>query len=69
MSAPSGKQPPSALLWPQPLRAGDRVAPVAASSALADPQGVERLEAGIALLESWGLDVQRQAVHERRWGY
>jgi muramoyltetrapeptide carboxypeptidase len=58
-----------ALLWPQPLRGGDRVAPVAASSALVDPLGRERLEAGIALLESWGLAVQRLPVHKRRWGY
>jgi muramoyltetrapeptide carboxypeptidase len=58
-----------ALVWPPPLRTGDRVAPVAASSALVDPGGLERLEAGIALLESWGLEVQRLAVHTRRWGY
>lgn len=57
------------LVWPLALRGGDRVAPVAASSALVDPRGLERLEAGIALLESWGLEVQRQPVHERRWGY
>ncbi|MCP9926489.1 LD-carboxypeptidase [Cyanobium sp. CH-040] len=57
------------LHWPQPLRPGDRVAPVAASSALVDPQAVRRLKAGIAVLESWGLEVQRQPVHERRWGY
>jgi muramoyltetrapeptide carboxypeptidase len=69
MSPGSGLRLASALVWPPALRGGDRVAPVAASSALADPQGLERLEAGIALLESWGLEVQRQPVHERRWGY
>jgi muramoyltetrapeptide carboxypeptidase len=69
MSEASAARPAAGLVWPQPLRAGDRVAPVAASSALVDPQGLERLEAGIALLESWGLEVQRQPVHERRWGY
>ncbi|MCP9886576.1 LD-carboxypeptidase [Cyanobium sp. ATX 6A2] len=69
MTPASGPWPAAELVWPPPLRGGDRVAPVAASSALVDPQGLERLEAGIALLESWGLEVQRRAVHERRWGY
>ncbi len=67
MTRPMGGAEP--LAWPQPLRGGDRVAAVAASSALVDPVGLERLEAGIALLESWGLEVSRQPVHERRWGY
>jgi len=60
---------PGHVVWPQPLHAGDRVTPVAASSALVEPQAVQRLEAGIAVLEGWGLEVQRQPVHERRWGY
>ncbi|QNI71323.1 muramoyltetrapeptide carboxypeptidase [Cyanobium sp. NS01] len=42
---------------------------VAASSALAASDHLERLEAGIAVLESWGLEVERRALHERRWGY
>jgi muramoyltetrapeptide carboxypeptidase len=69
MSAGPDPRPAVALVWPPPLRSGDQVAPVAASSALVDPQGLERLEAGIALLERWGLELQRQPVHERRWGY
>ncbi|MEO1003600.1 MAG: LD-carboxypeptidase [Cyanobacteria bacterium J06638_7] len=61
--------PAAAPVWPQPLRPGARVALVAASSALVAPDGLERLQAGIAVLESWGLEVERQPVHERRWGY
>jgi len=55
------------LPLPPPLRAGDRVRLVAASSALADG---ERLEAGMALLRQWGLAVEeRPALVGRRWGY
>lgn len=49
-----------------PLRKGDRVACVAPSSALQDDI---KLQEGIALLQSWGLDVQPQALATRRWGY
>lgn len=51
---------------PPPLRPGDRVRLVAASSALAERQ---RLEAGIAVIESWGLKVELPFAPERRWGY
>ena len=51
---------------PRPLRPGDRVQLVAASSALA---GRERLDAGLALLRSWGLEVIEGDGAERRWGY
>ncbi|MCX5932919.1 MAG: LD-carboxypeptidase [Cyanobacteria bacterium] len=51
---------------PPPLRLGDRVRLVAASSALGESQ---RLEAGIAVLEGWGLTVELPFVPERRWGY
>ncbi|MFM7268204.1 MAG: LD-carboxypeptidase, partial [Cyanobium sp.] len=55
------------LSLPQPLRPGDRVRPVAASSALEEPG---RLEAGLALLEAWGLLVDpRPELPSRRWGY
>ena len=49
-----------------PLRAGDPVACVAASSAL---QNDIKLQQGIAVLQSWGLNVQPQALATRRWGY
>lgn len=51
---------------PPPLRPGDRVRLVAASSALVERQ---RLEAGIAVIESWGLNVELPFAPERRWGY
>ncbi len=53
---------------PAALRAGDRVRLVAASSALAD---LERLEAGMAVLRQWGLQLQGDPrdLGERRWGY
>jgi len=58
----------AALPLPQPLRPGDRVGLVAASSAL---ESGEALEAGMAVLRSWGLQVplDAAAVVERRWGY
>ena len=49
-----------------PLRAGDHVACVAASSALQDD--IKMLQ-GIAVLQSWGLNVEPQALATRRWGY
>ncbi|MCH1604403.1 MAG: LD-carboxypeptidase, partial [Synechococcus sp. MOX_bin13] len=49
-----------------PLRTGDRVTCVAASSALQDDI---KLQEGIAVLQSWGLDVQPQTLASRRWGY
>jgi muramoyltetrapeptide carboxypeptidase len=57
------------LRWPRPLRPGDQVALAAASSALDDPVALERLQAGIAVLEGWGLVVQSRPIHARRWGY
>jgi len=60
--------PSSSLPLPPPLRPGDRVRLVAASSALAEGG---RLEEGLALLGSWGLvvDAEALAIRERRWGY
>ena len=51
---------------PAPLRRGDRVRLVAASSALDD---LERLQNGIAVLEGWGLEVEAHPEPLRRWGY
>jgi len=51
---------------PAPLRPGDRVQLVAASSALDD---LERLQGGIAALEGWGLAVTAHPAPLRRWGY
>ena len=49
-----------------PLKPGDAVSCVAASSAL---DSDERLNEGIQLLERWGLTVHPQALSERHWGY
>jgi muramoyltetrapeptide carboxypeptidase len=55
------------LSLPPPLRPGDRVRPVAASSALEE---AGRLDAGLALLADWGLAVDhRPELPTRRWGY
>ena len=54
--------------WPQPLQRGDRVGLAAASSALAD-DSLQRLQAGVAVLESWGLQVQPHPQPLRRWGH
>ena len=54
---------------PSPLRPGDRVQLVAASSALLGDDALARLEAGIAVLEGWGLEVERTPLHGRQWGY
>jgi muramoyltetrapeptide carboxypeptidase len=51
-----------------PLCRGDRVRLVAASSALA-PESLLRLEAGIAVLRAWGLQLEPHAALQRRWGY
>ena len=51
-----------------PLCRGDRVRLVAASSALA-PESLQRLEAGMAVLRSWGLEPEPHAALRRRWGY
>jgi muramoyltetrapeptide carboxypeptidase len=58
----------SLLSLPAPLRPGDRVGLVAASSAL---EGPEPLLAGLEILRSWGLEPQGDplALLERRWGY
>lgn len=55
-------------LQPPALRAGDRVRLVAASSALAD---LERLQAGLAVLASWGLELDDDPgrLAQRHWGY
>ena len=58
-----------AISLPEPLRPGDRVQLVAASSALLGDESLARLQAGIAILESWGLEVELGALHGRRWGY
>ena len=58
-------RPPIPL--PPPLRQGDRVDLVAASSAL---ESDERLMAGLHILRSWGLEVGESApLVGRRWGY
>ena len=55
-------------IWPRPLQSGDPVQLAAASSALA-ADALERLQAGVAVLESWGLSVQPHPEPLRRWGY
>ncbi|MDA0717562.1 MAG: LD-carboxypeptidase [Cyanobacteria bacterium] len=42
---------------------------VAASSALLGDEGLARMEAGIAVLEGWGLEVEHTQLHGRQWGY
>jgi len=59
----------SPLAWPQPLQPGDRVRLAAASSALDDPATLERLRAGRAVLEGWGLELDSRPLHGRSWGY
>jgi muramoyltetrapeptide carboxypeptidase len=59
----------SPLAWPQPLQPGDRVRLAAASSALDDPAALERLRAGRAVLEGWGLELDSRPIHGRSWGY
>ena len=56
------------LSLPPPLRPGDRVRLVAASSAL---DAAEGLMAGLAVLESWGLQPEGDplSLPQRRWGY
>lgn len=49
-----------------PLKAGDLVSVVAASSAYDD---LKPLEAGLDLLHSWGLLTQAGSIPVRRWGY
>jgi len=52
---------------PPPLRQGDRVHLVAASSAL---ESDIRLQAGLQILRGWGLEVGESApLVGRRWGY
>ena len=55
-------------LWPAPLQPGDRVQLAAASSALSS-EAIERLDGGIAVLESWGLQVERHPNPLRQQGY
>ena len=52
---------------PKPLVSGDSVAVVAASSCLEGEEARARLDAGIAILEGWGLVVERKPL--RSWGY
>ena len=55
------------LSHPKPLRSGDRVRLVAASSAL---ETGERLQLGMEVLRSWGLEVEeRPELVGRRWGF
>ena len=54
--------------WPRSLQAGDRVQLAAASSAL-QGDAISRLEAGIAVLELWGLEVEPHRNLQRHWGY
>ena len=54
--------------WPRPLQRGDRVQLAAASSALA-AAAAARLEAGMAVLSGWGLEVQPHPDPLRQWGY
>ena len=58
-----------AMNQPAPLQPGDRVQLVAASSALLGADALARLQAGIAVLESWGLQVEHDTLHGRQWGY
>ena len=60
--------PPSKPLWPlpRPLQLGDRVTIAAPSSAIWDETS---LNAGITILESWGLSVNTPTCQARRWGY
>ena len=53
---------------PRPLQSGDRVQLAAASSCL-QSDAIERLERGIAVLESWDLVVERHPQPLRQWGY
>jgi muramoyltetrapeptide carboxypeptidase len=54
--------------WPRPLRAGDEVQLVAASSCL-QSDALDRLQAGIAIVEQWGLRVTPHPEPLRQWGY
>ena len=65
MSQPLGRS----IRLPEPLRPGDRVQLVAASSALLGEDAQARLQAGIAVLESWGLQVEPAPLQGRSWGY
>ncbi len=50
----------------KPLKKGDEVVTVAASSAIEDKTSLEK---GIEVLESWGLISRPQEIEARRWGY
>ena len=60
--------PQSAHPWslPSPLQVGDSVTIAAPSSAVCDEAS---LHAGIAVLESWGLNVNTPTCLGRHWGY
>ncbi|MFO7629091.1 MAG: LD-carboxypeptidase [Prochlorococcaceae cyanobacterium] len=66
---PQAPLPHSPQPQPRPLRRGDRVGLVAASSALVGDEAQQRLSDGLAVLESWGLQVQPSSAAGRRWGY
>ena len=53
--------------WPPPLQAGDAVQLAAASSAL-NAEANERLQAGMAVMARWGLQVNPHPNPLRRWG-
>lgn len=55
-----------ALRLPPPLQPGDRVRLAAASSCLSEGR---RLQAGIEILQSWGLEVEQPFRTDRHWGY
>jgi len=55
-------------LWPRALQPGDPVQLAAASSSL-KPEALERLQAGITVMEQWGLQVQPHPQPLRSWGY
>ena len=59
----------SPVSLPAALQSGDRVALVAASSALEGDGARQRLAEGLALLQSWGLEAVADNQAERRWGY
>jgi len=54
------------LRLPPPLQPGDRVRLAAASSCLSEGR---RLQAGIEILQSWGLEVEQPFRTDRHWGY
>ena len=56
------------LSLPPPPQSGERVALVAASSALQGEEARARLAAGMAVFEGWGLEVAAGDQADRAWG-